>query len=396
MRNSVRIPCKIGYFYITEAENTQLIQMRKGILALLGLLLVAGAILLARYLIKNKNKPKPTFQKIVKTVSIDTVFNKEIPIIIKASGTLTAKNKIELYAEVQGVLQPSPKEFKAGNSYRRGESLLQINSDEFYASLQAQKSSLYNLITSVLPDIRLDYPGEFEKWQSYLKEFDLARSTPKLPEFTSDKERYFISGRGITTAYYNVKNLEVKLAKYRIRAPYNGVLTEASVTPGSLVRVGQKLGEFIDPSIYEMEVAVSATYSDLLKTGTSVKLHDLERIHEYSGKVIRVNAKVDQTSQTIKAFIQVAHKDLKEGMYLEADLIAKSEQNAYQMPRKLLVNNNSVFIVKDSLLNLVKVRPVYFGPEHVIIKGLPDTTKVLAQAVPGSYDGMPVKINTLQ
>lgn len=367
--------------------------MRKIILSVLGILLLFGAYALSQYLIKNKQKPKPKFNKIVQTVFVDTVNNKEIPVIITASGNLTAKNKIELFSEVQGVLKASNKDFKAGTKYHKGQTLLSINSDEFYASLQSQKSNLYNLITSIMPDIRLDYPSEFSKWEAYLQAFDFNNSTPKLPVFASDKEKYFISGRGITTSYYNVKNLEVKLGKYRIKAPFNGILTEAAVTPGSLVRAGQNLGEFIDPSVYEMEVAINSAFSDLLKVGNSVTLSNLEHTKNYNGKIIRVNGKVDQASQTIKAYIQVSDKDLKEGMFLEANLIAKSEKDAYQISRKLLVENTNVYIVKDSVLDLIKINPVYFNAESVIIKGIPENTTILSQAVPGAYQGMIVKIN---
>ena len=31
------------------------------------------------------------------------------------------------------------------------------------------------------------------------------KTTPNLPNFLQIKEKYFISGRGILTAYYNVK-----------------------------------------------------------------------------------------------------------------------------------------------------------------------------------------------
>lgn len=368
--------------------------MRKIILSILGILLLLGAFLVAKNLIANKKKPKPRFDKIVKTVFVDSVKNKEIPIIITASGNLIAKYRIELYSEVQGVLRPTRKEFKAGTRYTKGETLLGLNSDEFYASLQSQKSNLYNLITSVMPDIRLDYPDEFNKWQDYLQQFDLNKSTPKLPEFSSDKEKFFISGRGITTSYFNVKNLEVRLGKYRIRAPYNGILTEALVTPGTLIRVGQKLGEFINPNIYEMEVAVNAQYSDLLKVGNKVKLNNLERTKAYTGKVVRVNGKIDQASQTIKAFIEIADASLKEGMYLEADLVAKSEKDALEIPRKLLVDNTGIYVVNDSVLKLMKVDPVYFSADNVVIKGLPNNTLIISQTVPGAYDGMPVKINT--
>jgi multidrug efflux pump subunit AcrA (membrane-fusion protein) len=366
--------------------------MRRFISIILGILVLAAAFYVAKYFIDSNNKPKPKFDKIVKTVFVEEVENKDIPIVITTSGNLTAKRKIELFSEVQGVLKPSSKEFKAGTNYTKGENIIRINSDEFYANLQSQKSNFYNSLTAIMPDIRLDYPNEFQKWQSYLNSFDINKATPKLPETTSEKEKYFISGRGINTAYYNVKNLEVKLSKYNLRAPYRGVLTEALVTPGTLVRAGQKLGEFIDPSVYEMEVSVNAEFADLLKTGHTVMLHNLERTKDYTGKVIRINGKVDANSQTIKAYIEVAHPDLREGTYLEADLEARSESNAIEISRKLLVDNKQLYVVRDSILELIDVKPVYFSANTVVIKDLENGTMILAKPIPGSYNGMQVKI----
>lgn len=368
--------------------------MRNTILAILGVLTIVGAIFLGKYLVDKNQKPKPKFKKQIKTVFVENIENKEIPIILSANGNLNAKNKIEIYSEVSGVLKVSKKLFKAGTNYSRGEALLNINSDEFLAGLQAQKSSLYNLVTAILPDLRLDYPNEFNKWEGFLKGFDMNKSTPKLPEFSSDKEKYFISGRGIVSAYYNVKNLEVRFAKHQIRAPFSGILTEALVSPGTLVRVGQKLGEFIDPRVYEMEVSINSEFADLLKVGNSVTLSNSEKTKTYTGKVVRVNGKVDQVSQTIKAYIDVANKDLKEGMFLEANLVAKSESAAVEISRKLLVDNSAVYTVEnDSILTLKKVIPVYFGDEIVVIKGLQTNDKILTQTLPGAFDGMIVKIN---
>ena len=367
--------------------------MRKIISILLAVILIVGAIFVAKYLIDNKKKPKQKFEKIVKTVFVEEVENRDIPITIITSGNLTAKHKIELYAEVQGVLKPSSKEFKAGVSYSKGENIIRINSDEFYANLQSQKSSFYNTITSIMPDIRLDYPNEYQKWQAYLDNFDINKSTPKLPVINSDKEKYFISGRGINTAYFNLKNLEVKLGKYNLRAPYKGILTEALVTPGTLIRAGQKLGEFIDPSVYEMEVSINAEFADLLKQGNSVVLHNHEKTKEYLGKIVRINGKVDATSQTVKAYIEVSHDDLKEGAYLEAALTAREESNAIEVSRKLLIDNKQLYVVRDnSVLELIDINPVYFSAETAVIKGLENGTKILSKPTPGAYSGMQVKI----
>lgn len=367
--------------------------MRKYISIVLGIALLIGAFFLVKTMIESNKKVKRKAPRIIKTVFVETVQNKEIPVIISANGNLVAKNKIQLFSEVQGVLQPISKDFKTGTKYRKGEIILKINNEEHYANLQAQKSNLYNSITSIMPDIRLDYPVQYEKWQNYLSVFDFDKTTPKLPEMNSEKEKFFISGRNIFTSYYNVKNMEVRLSKYTIRAPYHGILTEALVTPGSLVRQGQKLGEFINPDVYEMGIAVNAAYKDLLKVGNKVDLHNLENTKSWTGKVIRINGKVDQATQTITVFIQINSKELNEGMYLEADLVAKSEMDAYEIPRKLLVNNKSVYLVKnDSILSLVNVNPVYFKEQSVIIKGLANGSKTLSKTVPGAYDGMAVQM----
>ncbi len=371
--------------------------MRNIVLSILGILLIIGAVVLGKFFIDKNQKPRPTFKKAIKTVFVEEVQNTEVPIVLSANGNLTAQNKIDIFSEVQGVLQNSKKVFKPGTTYRKGENLLSINSEEFKASLQSQKSNLFNLITSILPDIRLDFPNEFEKWQTYLQQYDVTKNTPELPSFSSEKEKYFISGRGILTAYYNVKNLEVRFSKHKIKAPFAGVLTEALVSPGTLVRVGQKLGEFIDTSVYELEVSLNATYTDLLKVGNSVTLTNLKKTNTYQGKVVRINGKIDQVSQTIDVFIQVSHPDLREGMFLEANVVAKSEENAISIARKLLVDNTAVYTVQnDSILTLKKINPVYFGAETVVIKGLDNNEKILAQPLPGAFNGMIVKINNKQ
>lgn len=365
--------------------------MRKIILSVLGILLIVLSFLFAKKLIADKHQPKPVKEKVVKTVFIDTVSNGTVKIIIPANGSLVAKRRVELYAEVQGVFKPSNILFKPGQKYHKGQALIRIDASEYYASVQSSKSSLYNAIAAIMPDLRLDFPEVYQKWQDYLNGFDLSKTTPELPKMTSDKENYFITGRGIVSSYYNVKNLEQRLSKYNITAPFSGILTEALVTEGSLIRSGQKLGEFIDTSVYEMEVALSKAYASLLKVGEAVELSNLDKTETFSGYVARVNGSIDATTQTITAYIDVKDDNLKEGMYLEANLNAKEEQDAIEIDRNLLLETNEVFIVRDSLLDVIAAKPVYFSDTKVVLKNIPNGTVILKKPVPGAYVGMLVK-----
>jgi multidrug efflux pump subunit AcrA (membrane-fusion protein) len=367
--------------------------MRKIIISVLaGVLIIGGSIFAANFIVNSKENKRPIPKKVVKTVFIDTVKNGVVPIVVPANGNLVPKNRVELYAEVQGVFRTGGKLFKPGQKYSGGQTLIRINASEYYTSVQAAKSNLYNLVTSIMPDLQLDYPEYFPKWQQYLRDFDLENTTPKLPEIKSDKEKYFITGRGIYSSYYNVKNLEQRLSKYTIKAPFSGVLTEALVTEGTLVRAGQKLGEFIKTDIYELEVAISKAYADFLKVGKEVTLSNLNKTQTYNGKVVRVNGRVDQASQTVTVFIEVRGDNLKAGQYLEASLGAKSEENAIEVNRSLLLDDNQIYVVRDSILDVIDVTPVYFTDKKVVLKDVPNGETIVSKPVAGAYTGMLVKV----
>jgi len=367
--------------------------MRKVIVSsIVGVVLIVLGVYFAKVIAGSKKSRRPRPGKMVKTVFVDTVQNGLVPIKIPANGNLKAKQRVELFSEVQGVFRPVGKLFRTGQEYRQGELLIRIDSDEYYASVQSAKSNLYNLITAIMPDLRLDYPEIYPKWQTYLDGFDLTKSTPELPNIDSDKERFFITGRGIITNFYNVKNLEQRLSKYAIRAPFSGILAEAMVTEGTLVRGGQKLGEFINTGVYELEVSVSKTYGDFLAVGKSVTLSNLEKTQTYEGKVTRVNGRVDASSQTVTVFIEVKDDTLKEGQYLEANLEAKNEENAIEINRSLLMDGNRLFVVRDSVLDAIEVRPIYFSEKTVVVKDVPNDEVIVSKALVGAYVGMMVKV----
>jgi len=365
--------------------------MRKIILALFGVLLIIASVYVSKLIISNKNTIRKAPPKVIKTVYVDTVLNSTIPIIIPANGNLIAKRRLEIYSEVQGIFKPASKLFKPGEKYNKNEIFITINNTEYYSSVQSAKSNLYNSIVAIMADLRLDFPDIYPKWQDYIKSFDLDKTTPKLPKMSSEKENYFITGRGIVSNYYSVKNLEERLTKYTIKAPFKGILTESLVTEGTLIRNNQKLGEYIDPTIYEMEVSLGKNYASLLKIGENVQLNNLENTEKYTGKISRINGSVNTDTQTIAVFIEIKNSSLKEGMYLEAKINAKNEPNAIEINRSLLLDENKIFIVRDNVLDIMEVTPTYFSETKVVLKNIPDKTIILSNPFPGAFVGMSVK-----
>ena len=364
-------------------------KMRRIITIILGIAVLGGGFILAKNLASTEKPIRPVAVRTLPTVFTEIVENTDIAVTVIESGSLVAKYRIDLYSEVQGVMEITPKEFKPGTLFSKGQVMVSIRDNDFYAQLQAQKSNLQNLITATLPDLRLDFPDAYKKWDTYIREFDMDNPIAKLPEPGSDKEKFFLTGKNIYTTYYSTKNLEIVLEKYKLRAPYSGTLTNAVVTPGSLVRPGQKLGEFIDPSVYELEVAVSKSQMEFLSLGKKVIVRDKEtEKQEWIGEITRINGKVDPGSQTVKVYIELSGKGLFEGLYLEAHINGRYEKNAFEIDRSLLIDRSKVYVVEDTVLQLINVEPTVFNEKTVIVKGLENGREILSKPVPGAYSGM--------
>ena len=140
--------------------------------------------------------------------------------------------------------------------------LININSQEFLATVKQSRSQLQNMIASVLPDIKLDFPENYANWELYFKNFSVNLNTKKMPEPKSDKEKFYLIGKGLQSLYYSVKNLEERLKKFTLIAPFEGTLIESYTTEGSLVSAGQKIGTFINSNLFELEVAVPSKYGN--------------------------------------------------------------------------------------------------------------------------------------
>ncbi len=368
--------------------------MRTAISIVSGVILLAIGFFAFKSLSNREKQTRTQPDKIIQTVFVNEVRNQKTPIVIRESGRLAAKNKIEIFAEVQGVMEANGREFKPGVKYRKGETIVKIRSNDYTANLQAQKSNLINLITSILPDLRLDYPEAFQKWDTYVRNFDMDKPVPELPEAETDKEKFFITGRNIYSTYYNTKNMEITLSKYNLRAPFSGILTDAVVTPGTLVRQGQKLGEFIDPSVYELEVAVSKSHMSSLDIGKHVEVRDAENPGTtWDGTIVRINGRVDPNTQTVQVFIQVKGEGLREGMYLEAAMTGEEIDNSFEVNRNLLINERELYVVRDSVLTLAEIEPLFFYQKTAVVKGLKDGEVLVTRQVPGGYPGMKVQVS---
>lgn len=366
---------------------------RRLIGVILGIGLLVGGYLGMEALAGQK-EDTPTRPENVRRKAVETmpVTNATVSTTLDVQGRLQAYNKIGIFSEVTGTLEATGRPFKVGTYFPAGAPMLRIDATETRLGLQAQKATLMNAIATMMPDLKIDYPESFPKWDAYLAAFDVDQPIQPLPEPTDRAEKLFVSGRNLFTQYYNIKSAEERLTKFVIPAPFSGVLTAASIDVGAVVRSGQQVGELMATGRYEMVATVPLADLDYLRQGATVQLRSEDVAGNWTGTIRRISDQIDPGSQTVEVYIGVSGKDLREGMYLRGDAEARPIENAVTIDRDLLVDQRAVYtLVQDTVLFLSPVEVRKFDRETVVVSGLPDGAQLVTNTIAGAYDGMFVK-----
>ena len=369
--------------------------MRKSLVSIgFGLLLLIVGIFVSNLII-DLNKTEPTYNNnSLTSVYVEVVKNGSNKIEIERNGKLKSSNRISIISEVQGLKKKNRnKSFKEGVSFKKDETLIEINSAEFNSTVKQSRSELKNLIASVLPDIKIDYSENFNEWKSYFDNLSVENPISKLPNSSSEKENLFLVGRGIESAYYKVKNLEEWLSKHKIKAPFDGVLVQGNISEGEYIVPNQMLGEFIDPNNFEVGVNIPVNLIEKIKLNQSVSIISNGKKNTITGKIKRINQKVDEMTQTIKIFIEFNNKNLFEGKFIEVKIPMGIIPDSQIISRSLLINDNYVFIANENdKISKINVTPLFYNKENVIVSGLNDGTRLITSNVSDIYEGMKIKV----
>jgi len=338
---------------------------------------LTGSLAIMFLLMSMKSAPERKVQEDTRiVVATQEIVNSDIQITVPVMGKISAREKITLFAEVSGILLQSENEFLAGYEFDKDDVMLRINSEESEFNLKAQRSNLMTAVAALLPELKFDYPESYVSWEAYLQAFDINGDTKPLPEPLNERESYFVANKGIARTYYDIKASETRLAKYTIRAPFDGTVTESFIKPGNLVRNGQTLGVFLNPEMYDLEATVGINEIEHISVGDDVKLSSGNSESTWMGTVSRISDGLDVNSQMVKVFISVSGPELREGMYLKGDILTSSSLEGVILPRKLLESNDTVLEVENGKINRLSVHVVSTRGEEAIVTGLSDGTQI--------------------
>lgn len=346
--------------------------------------------------IREKRKAKSeggSDSLIFKSVTAKLISNDSIPSLIKGYGRVVSTSSINVSAEVQGKIT-SAITLKKGIHFKKGQTLFTLNSSDAKLALKARKSGFLSLLTSILPDIKIDFPDRFNNWNNFYQAIKVNEPIPNFPNFTSAKEKNFIISRKVLTEFYQIKSDEERLKKYSISAPFNGSIMDAFTDVGAIVNHGTPVLNIIRDNTMEIEIPIPSEKVGQVSIGSDVALID-HNYKSFNGKITRIGDYINQQTQTVPVFVEITSETdgLYNGMYLDANITGHGFDNVVEIPRKALISNNKIyFVAKDSSLTSLEVNVIDYKENTVTVSGIKNNTNVVTESVVNINEGDKVVI----
>ncbi|MFZ5601166.1 MAG: efflux RND transporter periplasmic adaptor subunit [Pseudomonadota bacterium] len=389
------------------AETPRPLWLRFG----LPLLVLVVAVLVTWQLMSSSPKAarahKEREARLVETIAV-TQADTLVP--VQAWGEVKPARSITLKAQVSGIVKTLEAR-EPGTFFRQGDTLLQLDTTDYELALAQRRSEL----EQALANLEIEQGNQAVA----LSEYELLGTQASAAE----KKRMLrgpqlqSANAQVAAARAAVEEARTQLARTTVTAPFEAVLQERHVDVGSHVTISGNLLELVGAEAAWLEVAVPVTQLRWIRfpgagsMGSTVKIfYDQVWAPQQmrTGRVIRLLSQLEENGRMARVLVQVedpfartdANRDqprLMLGSFVRTEIEGIPVQQAVVIPRALLRENDTVWILKDG--NTLEIRAVtvaYRDQENVFIaEGIRAGEQVISSALSTATDGMPVRVKNL-
>ncbi|HUU44832.1 MAG TPA: efflux RND transporter periplasmic adaptor subunit [Acidobacteriota bacterium] len=362
------------------------------------LIIVAGFAVMMSLLALREETPKRPPEARPKVVATSVVHLQPVQVEVTAYGRAVSAQPVQLYAEVAGTIERGAIRFRPAQSFKKGDLLLKIDDRQTRYNLNSTKSDLLTALASVLPEIKLDFPDEYEVWLDYFDSCGFDRPIAPIPETGNPRIKLYLSRFGVYKLYFSVRDLEVRLEKHSIHAPFDGSIVSTSSRVGSTARAGTLMGEIIN--LEEMEVAVPVEVEDIqwIDRRGQVTFTSSELAGVWTGTIVRVGSDIDTRTQTVELYVAVdggRTASLLSGVFLTARLPGRTIDSAFTIPPKAVYENRYVYLIANGVLERREVEILRRETGRIIVNGgIEDNDTLVVEIMQGVAPGMPAQSKT--
>ncbi len=280
-------------------------------------------------------KEPRTAPEVVRNLSVISAQQAAVPDSLEAMGTVRAAQTSQIASQMMGnIVEVRVHE---GDRVKRGQILAVIDDAQPRAGLDratAAQGSAQQDAAAAESDFHLAeatfkrYQDLYEKKSVSPQEFDEVKA-----RFEGAQARRDMSHAGNAQAEAAMIQARTMLEYSRVRAPFDGVVTEKQVDAGSLASPGMPLFTIEDPRRYRLEATVDESHIGLLRRGQTIPVRIEALDSELAGKVAQLVPKADSATRSFLVKIDLPpDQRLRSGLFGRAR-ISRGEKTTVLVPR---------------------------------------------------------------
>ncbi len=328
----------------------------------------------------------------VRNIDVLSVKQANVPDLLEAVGTVRAVQTSDASSQMMGNIV----EIRAheGDHVQRGQVLAVIDDSQPRAAVE--RSTAVNLaaqqqLVGADSDLALAestlkrYQNLYEKKSVSPQEFDEVKARQQAALARRDMAK-----AGQAQAQAALSQARTSLDYTRIRAPFDGVVTEKKADPGTLASPGMPIFTVEDVRRYRLEANVNENDLQYVRTGeqVSVVIDALDNAN-LKGKVVQIVPAADAASRTFLVKIDLpTDTRLRSGLFGRAQF-SWGERQALLIPRSAVVERGQlqgIYVLDQnrvaSLRYIALGKPS--GAEVEVLAGLQNGERLVAK--PGAVD----------
>jgi membrane fusion protein (multidrug efflux system) len=310
-----------------------------------------------------------------KALSISALVVKSKPMVeeITATATLNADETVQLSFESSGRI--TELNIDEGQKVKKGTLVAKINDSE----LQAQLAKL--------------------KIQHKLAQDRELRQRSLLEREAISRESYEQSLTDVQTLKADIMQLESKIEKSSVFAPFDGVVGLRYLSEGAFVQPGATIAQMVKITPLKIDFSIPEKYAGVVKVGTPLQFTVEGYNKTFSAKIYAIEPQINTQTHMLamRALYPNANEELRPGILCRVSLQIRLFPNAITIPSEALIpemDGAKVFLYKDGK---AMPTPVTIGirteTEVQIAQGIQHGDTLITSGMLQLRYGMPVVIN---
>ena len=299
-------------------------------------------------------------------------------------GTLNFSKTSAIASQTNGVVVSV--NFEAGDNLRKGDLLLEVDSEVLDAQIESLKASV-NISKINLENATRDY----NRYKELIEKKSISQKI-----YDDSFFKYSTSKQDLNMAQAKLNEQLINKEKKSIKAPYDAVVVEKNIEVSEWASAGKTIATIVATNEVDLMFNLPTSYIYKLDKNDTYKIDLKGQIIQ--SKLYASIAKGDKRTRTfpVKFKAKVNSDFLYDGMEVKINLPRSKKQEALMVPRDAVIKRfgqNVIFLNVDGIANMIPVKILGYTKENVAVqaKGLTEGASVVVKGNERIFPKQPIK-----